>query len=155
MFLQMLTIAKLKSAKGTKPYTQPLKVNVCHIGTSQLYTTDAGERREYAAVGLADTTDAIKAMVYDKVHLATMKVEVTIILMNYIFKNEEQHIIITKNSKVLKTGVVEVPDDKCAKAVLLANPPTADHRLIRDVKSSPLKTLVTIQGRIVSVSTQY
>ena len=155
MFLQMLTIAKLKSAKGTKPYTQPLKVNVCHIGTSQLYTTDAGERREYAAVGLADTTDAIKAMVYDKVHLATMKVGGTIILMNYIFKNEEQHIIITKNSKVLKTGVVEVPDDKCAKAVLLANPPPADHRLIRDVKSSPLKTLVTIQGRIVSVSTQY
>ena len=111
MFFQMLTLAKLGASKGTKHYSQPLKVKVCDLGATELYTTQVGERREYAAVRIADTRGA---MVYDHPKLKSMTSGITVILMNYISKHEEGTIVVTKNSKVLKTGEMEVPTETIA-----------------------------------------
>lgn len=42
----MLTVTKLKRNKGAKPYSLPLKLKVCAIGSTQKYVTD-GEKKEY------------------------------------------------------------------------------------------------------------
>lgn len=146
----MLTVTKLKGNKGAKPYSLPLKLKVCAIGTSQKYVTD-GEKKEYTVVGLADTTDAIKGMVYDSSKLNNMQASATIILMNYIFKNEnEGTVVITKTTKVLKTAQMDVPEHLIEKGAAIANPPPAATLALRDVKRSPVKTLVSVKGRIIS-----
>lgn len=148
----MLTVTKLKGNKGAKSYSLPLKLKVCAIGSTQKYVTD-GEKKEYTVVGLADTTDAIKGMVYDSSKLINMQASATIILMNYIFKNEnEATVVITKTTKVLKTAHMDVPEHLMEKGAAIANPPPAATLALRDVKRSPVKTLVSVKGRIISVS---
>lgn len=152
IYFQMLTVTKLKGNKGAKPYSLPLKLKVCAIGTNQKYVTD-GEKKEYTVVGLADTTDAIKGMVYDTSKLNNMQASATIILMNYIFKNEnEGTVVITKTTKVLKKAQMDVPENLIEKGAAIANPPPAATLALRDVKRSPVKTLVSVKGRIISVS---
>lgn len=151
----MLTVTKLKNNKGSKPYSVPIKVRVCAIGTRQKYQTDSGEKKDYAIVGLGDTTDVIKGVVYDssKLSTGTLQENSSVILMNYIFKNEtEPAIVITKNTKVMKTAQVNVPNSLVERAVAIANPPPAATMALKNVKTSPIKTLVSVKGRIISVS---
>lgn len=106
----MLTVTKLKGNKGAKPWSLPLKLKVCAVDGSQKYLTD-GKRKEYTVVRLADTIDAIKGMVYDSSKLMNMQASATIILMNSIFKNEnEGTVVVTKTTKVLKTAHMDVPE---------------------------------------------
>lgn len=147
----MLTVAKLKDSRGGKPYAQPLKVKVCAVGNIQNYQIDSGEKKECVTVGMGDATDAIKGTLYDTSKLKTLTGDSTVILMNYIFKNEgEPAIVITKNTKVLKTGTMEVPQDILEKGKRIANPPPAVTRPIKAVKTSPVKSLVSVKGRVVS-----
>uniref|UniRef100_A0A8W8P2K6 Uncharacterized protein n=1 Tax=Magallana gigas TaxID=29159 RepID=A0A8W8P2K6_MAGGI len=67
--------------------------------------------------------------------------------MNYIFKTEpSESIIITKN--------LEVGQELLDRAELIANPPSAVTIPIKKAKTSPVKTLVSIQGRVVSTTIQ-
>ena len=76
--------------------------------------------------------------------------------MNYIFKNEgEPAVVITKNTKVLKTGTMEVPQDILEKGKRIANTPPVVTRPIKAVKTSPIKSLVSVKGKVVSVSIQF
>ena len=73
--------------------------------------------------------------------------------MNYIFKTEpSEGIVITKNSKVMKTASVEVSASLQTEAELIANPPQAKTLPIKQVKGSPVKSLVTVKGTVISVS---
>lgn len=91
--------------------------------------------------------------VYDRTKETTLQKENTVILMNYIFKTEpSESIIITKNSKVMNTSNFEVGQELLDRAELIANPPPAVTIPIKKAKTSPVKTLVSIQGRVVSVS---
>uniref|UniRef100_K1PRK1 Uncharacterized protein n=1 Tax=Magallana gigas TaxID=29159 RepID=K1PRK1_MAGGI len=130
----MLTVAKLKDSKGGKPYAQPLKT----------------EKKECFTIGLGDATDAIKGTFYDTSKLKTLSGDSTVIVMNYIFKNEgEPAVVITKNTKVLKTGTMEVPQDILEKGKRIANTPPVVTRPIKAVKTSPIKYLVSVKGRVV------
>lgn len=152
----MLTVAKLKDSKGGKPYAQPLKVKVCAVGSIQKYQVDSGEKKECVTIGLGDATDAIKGTVYDTTKLKTLSANSTVIVMNYIFKNEgEPAVVITKNTKVMKTGTMEVPLDVLEKGERIENPPPAVTRPIKAVKTSPVKSLVSVKGRVVSVSIHF
>lgn len=76
--------------------------------------------------------------------------------MNYIFKNEgEPDVVITKNTKVMKTGTMEVPLDVLEKGERIENPPPAVTRPIKAVKTSPDKSLVSVNGRVVPVSIHF
>lgn len=149
----MLTVAKLKDSKGGKPYAQPLKVKVCAVGSIQKYQVDSGEKKECVTIGLGD---AIKGTVYDTTKLKTLSANSTVIGMNYIFKNEgEPDVVITKNTKVMKTGTMEVPLDVLEKGERIENPPPAVTRPIKPVKTSPVKSLVSVKGRVVPVSIHF
>ena len=71
---------------------------------------------------------------YDNTKLQSLRVNSSVILINYIFKNDgEPTIVITRKSKVLKTGTIEVPQQIREKGEKIANPPPATTRLLRDV----------------------
>lgn len=59
----MLNIAKLKNSKSNKSYTLPLKARV--VGTMH-YQVDGGDKKEYKIIGVADSTGAIKCIMYDR-----------------------------------------------------------------------------------------
>lgn len=148
----MLNIAKLKNSKRNKPYTLPLKARVGGVSGTMHYQVD-GEKKEYKIIGVADSTGAIKCILYDKTKETTLQKGNSVILMNYIFKTEpSESIIITKNSKVMKTSNLEVGQELLDRAELIANPTPAVTIPIKKAKTSPVKTLVSIDGRVVSVS---
>lgn len=75
-----------------------MKVKVRAVYSIQKYQVDSGEKKEYVTI---DATDAINGTVYDSTKLKTLSGDSTVIVMNYIFKNEgELAVVITK---VLKT----------------------------------------------------
>lgn len=149
----MLNIAKLKNSKSNKPYTLPLKARVGGVSGTMNYQVDGGEKKEYKIIGVADSTGAIKCILYDRTKENTLQKGNSVILMNYIFKTEpSESIILTKNSKVMKTSNLEVSQELLDRAELIANPPPAETIPIKKAKTSPVKTLVSIQGRVVSVS---
>lgn len=127
-----------------------MKVKVCAVGHIQNYQVDSGEKKKCVTIGLGDATDAIKGTFYDTSKLKTLSGDSTVIVMNYIFKNEgEPAVVITKNTKVLKTGTMEVPHDILEKGKRIANTPPVVTRPIKAVKTSPIKSLVSVKGRVV------
>lgn len=94
----MLNIAKLKNFKSNKPYTLPLKARVGGVSGTMHYQVDGGEKK-YKIIGVADSTGAIKCILYDKTKETTLQKGNSVILMIYIYKTEpSESIIITKIS---------------------------------------------------------
>lgn len=108
----MLTLARLKATKGNKPYSQPLKVKVCGVSSTSQYQVESGEKKECCVLGIADHSMAMRATLYDISKKANLADGTSVIVMNYIHKTEPtEGIIITKNTKVMKTSDVDVPID--------------------------------------------
>ena len=149
----MMTLTKLKAGKSAKPYTEPVKVQVCGVGSASNYTTDKGEDKQTVLVGVADKDTVMKVVVYDDNKLVSMTVGNAVMLTNYIFKTTpEPMIIITAKSKVMRTASITVKDELREEAARIANPPPAATVPLSQVKLSPVKSLVSVKGKIVSVS---
>lgn len=149
----MLTLAKVKASKGNKPYSQPLKVKVCGVSSTARYQVESGEKKEYCVIGIADHSMAMKATLYDISKKANLAEGTSVIVMNYIHKTEPtEGIIIPKNTKVMKTFDVDVPTEIQRQGALIANPPPAETLTIKQVKRSPIKSLVSVKGTVISVS---
>lgn len=60
----LLTLAKLKTTKGNKLYSQPLKDKVCGVSSTSQYQVESGEeKKEYCVLGIADHSMAMRARV--------------------------------------------------------------------------------------------
>ena len=95
----------------------------------------------------------MRATLYDFTKKGTLTPGNSVIILNYIFKTEpSEGIVITKNSKVLKTASVEVSASLQTDAELISNPPPAKTLPIKQVRGSPVKSLVTVKGTVISVS---
>ncbi|XP_061162729.1 uncharacterized protein LOC133171950 [Saccostrea echinata] len=93
----------------------------------------------------------MKTVLYDMTKENMLQQGSSVILMNYIYKTDPtESIILTKNSKVMRTSNIDVGQELLDRGELIANPPPAETIPIKRVKSSPVKTLVSIQGRVVS-----
>lgn len=97
---------------------------------------------------------AVKGVLYDSAKLHLMKEGQTVMLLNVILKNDvgKSSIVMTNKSKVLKTGPMEVPASLIQRGKDIACPPPAAEVNIKTVQTSPVKTLVTLRGQVVSVS---
>lgn len=150
----MFTISKLKGAKP-KPYSNPLKVKVCGVGTPGSYTTSAGQKKESVVIGVADRDSSMKVILYDLEKLSSLKVSDTVMLTNYVFKlDPEPVVILTKVSKIMKTSSIDVPQKVIDEAKNISHPPPAETISLKTAKTSPVKTLISVKGRVTSVSCQ-
>ena len=73
-------------------------------------------------------------------------------LLNYVYKYSPPMIIITSKTKLMQTKEIEVPESWKTEAALIANPPPAETIPLRQAKTSPVKTLVSVKGKVISVS---
>lgn len=139
-------IAKLKNSKSIKPYTMPLKARVSGVSGTIKYQVDGG-KKEYRIIRVADSTVAIKCILYDRTKENTMQIGMSVILMNYIYKREtSESIILTKTSKVMENSSFEVSLELLNMAKLITNPPSAE--------TIPIKKAKNIQGLISAFSIQ-
>lgn len=139
--------------QSSAPYNTALKVIVCGIGQVVQYRNASGDQRESVTVGFADQSMAAKGTLYDMTKKDTLKVGSTVMLMNSIIKKDLETIVITNKSKILKTSpLTDVPKERVEEGHALACPPPAKTVEIKAVHTSPVKTLLTIRGQIISVS---
>ncbi|XP_052694461.1 uncharacterized protein LOC128172746 [Crassostrea angulata] len=73
-------------------------------------------------------------------------------LLHVILKKDLKTIVMTNRSKVLKTGPFQqaVPEYFLKQGQDLACPPPAELVAINKIKTSPVKTMVSIRGQVVS-----
>lgn len=92
-------------------------------------------------------------VLYDLIKLGSLKVMDTVILSNYVFKLEpEPVVVLTKVSKVMKIPGLNIPEQLRTEAEHLANPQLAITVSLKKAKISPIKTLLTVKGRVTAVS---
>lgn len=113
----MLTLAKLKDSKVNKPYSQPLKVKVCGVSSTARYQVESGEKKRIMCHWNCRPQHGHEDK---KAHLAE---GTSVIVMHYIPKTRPtEKIIITENTKVMKTSDVDVPTEIQRLGALIANP---------------------------------
>lgn len=139
---------------SSAPYTTAIKVQICGVGEVNNYRNANGEQRQSMTVGFADHTMAAKGILYDVSKANVLRNGVTVMLLNVILKKHLNTIVMTNRSKILKTGPFqqEVPEYFQKQGQDLACPPPAEMVAINKIKTSPVKTLVSIRGQVVSVS---
>lgn len=72
------------------------------------------------------------------------------VLSNYVYRADPHPtIVVTAVTRVMKTSVFAVPEDVELTAKAIANPAPAKIITIHDAKKRPIKSLVSIKGRIL------
>lgn len=146
----MFSIKKLKASKP-KPYSNPLKVKVIGVGDKSTYTTADGKEKQLVPLGVADKEDSIKVSLYEVDKLPLLKAGECVVLSNYVYRADPHPtIVVTAVTRVMKTSAFAVPEDVELTAKAIANPAPAKIITIHDAKKSPIKSLVSIKGRVIS-----
>lgn len=137
---------------SSAPYTTALKVQICGIADIKNYRNANGEQRQSITVGFADHTMAVKGILYDVSKANVLRNGGTVMLLNVILKKDLKTLVMTNRSKVLKTGPFQqaVPEYFLKQGQDLACPPPAELVAINKIKMSPVKTMVSIRGQVVS-----
>ncbi|VDI71682.1 Hypothetical predicted protein [Mytilus galloprovincialis] len=97
----MNNILKIKFNRGNVPYTTPLRVKVVTVSPTKKYKEE-GKDKSGTIMGLTDVSSAVKAIVYDEGKLSFMNTGHTVMLRNYIYRDE--NIKITSATKMSLTG---------------------------------------------------
>ncbi|KAJ8017573.1 hypothetical protein HOLleu_44920 [Holothuria leucospilota] len=141
----MFTIKDLLTLRPA-PYTKMFKCKVLVISAPKPFSTK-GEQKELYHIALGDQTGLIKATLYDEDKLKQMKVGSSVMLTNYIVKADKS-VTITSASKVFRCADIDVDDVTQDSAQQLINPAPQKVCKIKLIKSSPKKTLTSLQGQI-------
>ena len=148
----MAKISSTFSDRGTGPYSRPLKVKV--VSTDEPVTdrgTDGSEKKALHTA-ISDGEQVVKLVCYDQTKFPKLAEGNTIVLREIIRKTEgTQSIVATKNTKIFLTGGMEVPESHSGVGFLILNPPPAPTIPIKEALRSPMKTRVSVVGRVVQV----
>jgi hypothetical protein len=115
------------------------------------YFNDKKEQRELMNAVVADTSKAVKCVIYDAKKFHRFKADNTVILRNIIRKPDG--IAVTSATVVFPAGnILSIPPDMEKEGRALLHPPPADVKNVEDALASPPKTKVSVRGKIVQVS---
>ncbi|KAJ8043224.1 hypothetical protein HOLleu_10219 [Holothuria leucospilota] len=145
----MLSVANIKSTATTNPYNLPRKVYVVASMEPSQYTRD-GVEKEVQHFMVCDHTGYIKLTSFDKSKAEAIKEGTTVIIKNYITKPE--NIIVTAKAQVFQAPPMTVSQTIVTEARSILRPPTPPPVDIPTIKSSPVKTLQSLAGKIIQVS---
>ena len=149
----MATISSTFSDRGTGPYSRPLKVKVVSTDEPVTYRGTDGSEKKALHPAISDGEQVVKLVCYDQAKFTKLAEGNTIVLREIIRKTEEgtQSIVATKNTNIFLTGGMEVPESHSGVGFLILNPPPAPTIPIKEALRSPMKTRVSVVGRVVQV----
>ncbi|XP_033638544.1 uncharacterized protein LOC117299194 [Asterias rubens] len=141
----MTTIKKLKEG-AKKPYSVPLECVITSRSDVIRYKT-GGISKTMLFVSLCDATGYIKGSVYDIHKFDDIEDGEGVYMKNYIMKSESC-LVITSKTHVMERGKMSVPEELVRESVLLTRPATPPPIDVSLVKKSPVKSTVTVTGKI-------
>lgn len=139
----------LHSNDGIKPYNPPIKVVLATRSDQIVYKKD-GVDKEMMYLALCDSTGYIKATLYEPSKIEKFANGSTIMIRNYLVRNDKT-MAITSHSQIFKSSHLEVPESILNQAISSVRPPTPPRVPIKEVHTSPVKTLTSVGGVIAQV----
>ena len=149
----MTTISSTFSDRGTGPYSRPLNVKVVSTDEPVNYRGTDGSEKKALHTAISDGERVVKVICYDLTQFPKLAEGNTIVSREIISKTEDgtQSIVATKNTKIFLTGAMEVPESHSGEGFLILNPPSAPTIPLNEALRSPMKTRVSVVGRVVQV----
>ena len=143
----------MKSVVGHSPYPKKVTVKVLCTDPPTTYVNEKKERRELINTVVADSTKAVKCVVYDSKKFHRFTAGTTIILRNIIRKPEG--IAVTSATVIFPAAKsLNLPPCMETEGKAILHPPPADVKSMVDALASPTKTKVSVRGKIVQVCMQ-
>ena len=144
LFFQTSTLHNLFNYSN-KPYGSSVRVKVIAQGAL------ASNSNHY---GVADETMAVEVVLYDETKASKMQCGRYVTIINAMVKNQpHKQIQISKSTRVGSAGSFDVPLALEQAATDLVNPQAATFVSLSEVKTSPIKKLMSVHGQVVAVST--
>ncbi|XP_052813986.1 uncharacterized protein LOC128241041 [Mya arenaria] len=138
----------MKSVVGHSPYPKKVTVKVLCTDPATTYVNDKKERRELMNTVVADSTKALKCVVYDSKKSHRFATGSTIILRNIIRKPEG--IAVTSATVIFPAAkTLDLPPSIEKEGIAILHPPPADVKSVAEALASPTKTRVSVRGKIV------
>ncbi|WAR10463.1 hypothetical protein MAR_035539 [Mya arenaria] len=138
----------MKSVVGHSPYPKKVTVKVLCTDPATTYVNDKKERRELMNTVVADSTKAVKCVVYDSKKSHRFATGSTIILRNIIRKPEG--IAVTSATVIFPAAkTLDLPPSIEKEGIAILHPPPADVKSVAEALASPTKTRVSVRGKIV------
>ncbi|XP_048740571.2 uncharacterized protein LOC125654622 [Ostrea edulis] len=138
----------MKSVVGHSPYPKKVTVKVLYADPATTYFNDKKEKRELMNTVLADSTKAVKCVVYDSKKFHRFTPGKTIILRNIIRKPEG--IDVTSATVIFPAAKsLSLPPSMEKEGIAILHPPPADVKSVVEALASPTKTKVSVRGKIV------
>lgn len=135
------------------PYSGAIYAQVCGKGGITHYKNASGQQRQLLTLGLADSTKAVKAILYDISMEEMFEVGSVVLLLNCIIKKDQNTIVLTKRTKIRRSTLGQkVPTEIQEQAYAIACPPAAAEISVKDVQTSPIKSMVSVKGQVTAVS---
>ncbi|KAJ8048378.1 hypothetical protein HOLleu_00661 [Holothuria leucospilota] len=144
--LQMQKVTDILNSSSTNPYNPPIKVVLATRSEKITYKKD-GTDKDMMYLALCDSTGHIKATLYDLSKVEAFSNGSTIMVRNYLVRNDHT-IAITSKSQIFKSSPLQVPDAVMQQAVCSVRPPTPPPIPLKEVHSSPVKTMTSVQGMV-------
>ncbi|KAJ8030338.1 ATP-dependent DNA helicase RRM3 [Holothuria leucospilota] len=135
----------INNSDPKKPYHPPLKV-VLATRSDRIFYKKGTTDKEMMYVALCDTTGHLKATLYEPSKLDNITNGSTIIIRNYMVRDDKT-IAITSQSQIFKSSQLQVPENLLSQAISV-RPPTPPPIPIKEVHTSPVKTLTSVSGVI-------
>ncbi|KAJ8027670.1 ATP-dependent DNA helicase PIF1 [Holothuria leucospilota] len=136
----------INNSDPKKPYHPPLKV-VLATRSDRIFYKKGTTDKEMMYVALCDTTGHLKATLYEPSKLDNITNGSTIIIRNYMVRDDKT-IAITSQSQIFKSSQLQVPENLLSQAISSVRPPTPPPIPIKEVHTSPVKTLTSVSGVI-------
>ncbi|KAJ8049987.1 hypothetical protein HOLleu_02983 [Holothuria leucospilota] len=136
----------INNSDPKKPYHPPLKV-VLATRSDRIFYKKGTTDKEMMYVALCDTTGHLKATLYEPSKLDNITNGSTIIIRNYMVRDDKT-IAITSQSQIFKSSQLQVPENLLSQAISSVRPPPPPPIPIKEVHTSPVKTLTSVSGVI-------
>ena len=152
----MLSLAQLKGLKMKNDgsnYQRPIKVKLLSMGEQIAYVNAKKQKKELWNLAFGDESGQIKGVLYNRDLHDQLVIGESYAIRNFILKKQfdKVEIVMTQATKVGKCSNVSVTPESQQCALELLKTPVSPVKKIRDIKKSPLKAKVSVEGKVVQV----
>lgn len=137
------------------PYSPPtLRLKVVAASAQREFDASDGTKAKLIHAAVCDMTRAQKATVYGHKNIATIEAaangQASVMVKNYTVRSDDT-LALRQNAVIFRTAPIDVPAALITEAKQLIFP-ESPVMTIKDILSSPLKSMRTVKGDIVTVS---
>lgn len=145
----------IMKSKGKEAAAYPmgkLVVVVAKVGHTANFTGSSGTKGSMLNFSIADKTDCMLATQSDEKKMMKIREGKTLQMRNFLVKGNR--VVLSVHSKIMCAPPLNLTKEQTDRAVLLITP-TSPSKTIREALDMPIRGIISVQGHIIRVSTNY